>query len=107
MCSELAHKADVLVFDKTGTITQGKPQLVSSYTYGNSGSSLATFGILEASLNNTLWVRSHPCMTENANLDLLEMDNFSSLTGRGLTASYAGKTYLAGNQTLMADEKST
>ena len=42
---------------------------------------------------------------ENANLDLLEMDNFSSLTGRGLTASYAGKTYLAGNQTLMAEEK--
>ena len=26
---------------------------------------------------------------ENANLDVLEMDNFSSLTGRGLTASYA------------------
>ncbi len=42
---------------------------------------------------------------ENANLDVLEMDNFSSLTGRGLTASYAGKTYLAGNQTLMAEEK--
>ena len=42
---------------------------------------------------------------ENANLDLLEMDNFSSLTGRGLTASYAGKTYLAGNQTLMTEEK--
>ena len=42
---------------------------------------------------------------ENANLDVLEIDNFSSLTGRGLTASYAGKTYLAGNQTLMAEEK--
>ena len=29
-----------LVFDKTGTITQGKPQLVSSYTYDNSGATL-------------------------------------------------------------------
>ena len=35
---------------------------------------------------------------------LLEMENFSSLTGRGLTASYAGQVYLAGNQALMEEE---
>lgn len=101
---ELAHKADVLVFDKTGTITQGKPQLVSSYTYGNSGVALQLLASLEAKSEHPLG-QAILVAAENANLDLLEMDNFSSLTGRGLTASYAGKTYLAGNQTLMTEEK--
>ncbi|MDU6912265.1 MAG: heavy metal translocating P-type ATPase, partial [Streptococcus salivarius] len=101
---ELAHKADVLVFDKTGTITQGKPQLVSSYTYGNSRAALQLLASLEAKSEHPLG-QAILVAAENANLDLLEMDNFSSLTGRGLTASYAGKTYLAGNQTLMAEEK--
>ncbi|MBS4823702.1 MAG: heavy metal translocating P-type ATPase, partial [Streptococcus salivarius] len=101
---ELAHKADVLVFDKTGTITQGKPQLVSSYTYDNSGATLQLLASLEAKSEHPLG-QAILVAAENANLDLLEMDNFSSLTGRGLTASYAGKTYLAGNQTLMAEEK--
>ena len=101
---ELAHKADVLVFDKTGTITQGKPQLVSSYTYGNSGVALQLLASLEAKSEHPL-SQAILVAAENANLDVLEMDNFSSLTGRGLTASYAGKTYLAGNQTLMAEEK--
>ena len=102
---ELAHKADVLVFDKTGTITQGKPQLVSSYTYGNSGvAALQLLASLEAKSEHPL-SQAILVAAENANLDVLEMDNFSSLTGRGLTASYAGKTYLAGNQTLMAEEK--
>lgn len=101
---ELAHKADVLVFDKTGTITQGKPQLVSSYTYGNSGVALQLLASLEAKSEHPL-SQAILVAAENANLDVLEMDNFSSLTGRGLTASYAGKTYLAGNQTLMEEEK--
>lgn len=51
---ELAHKADVLVFDKTGTITQGKPQLVSSYTYGNSRAALQLLASLEAKSEHPL-----------------------------------------------------
>mgnify|MGYP000402852155 CR=1 FL=1 len=74
---ELAHKADVLVFDKTGTITQGKPQLVSSYTYGNSRAALQLLASLEAKSEHPLG-QAILVAAENANLDLLEMDNFSS-----------------------------
>ena len=102
---EAVAAAHTIVFDKTGTITQGKPQLVSSYTYGNSGvAALQLLASLEAKSEHPL-SQAILVAAENANLDVLEMDNFSSLTGRGLTASYAGKTYLAGNQTLMAEEK--
>ena len=100
---ELAHQAQVLVFDKTGTITQGKPQLSSSYTYGQTNHALQVLASLEAKSEHPLGQAILDAAKEE-HIDLLEMENFSSLTGRGLTASYAGKVYLAGNQTLMDEE---
>lgn len=100
---ELAHQAQVLVFDKTGTITQGKPQLSSSYTYGQKNHALQLLASLEAKSEHPLGQAILDAAKEE-HIDLLEMKNFSSLTGRGLTANYGGKVYLAGNQTLMDEE---
>jgi len=100
---ELAHQAQVLVFDKTGTITQGKPQLSSSYTYGQTNHALQVLASLEAKSEHPLGQAILDAAKEE-HIDLLEMENFSSLTGRGLTANYGGKVYLAGNQTLMDEE---
>ena len=100
---ELAHQAQVVVFDKTGTITQGKPQLSSSYLYSQTKYALQILASLEAKSEHPLGQAILDAAKE-APVDLLEMENFSSLTGRGLTARYAGKVYLAGNQTLMEEE---
>lgn len=100
---ELAHQAQVMVFDKTGTITQGKPQLSSSYLYSQTKDALQILSSLEAKSEHPLGQAILDAAKE-AHVDLLEMENFSSLTGRGLTARYAGKVYLAGNQTLMEEE---
>lgn len=100
---ELAHQAQVVVFDKTGTITQGKPQLSSSYLYSQTKDALQILASLEAKSEHPLGQAILDAAKE-APVDLLEMENFSSLTGRGLTARYAGKVYLAGNQTLMEEE---
>ena len=100
---ELAHQAQVLVFDKTGTITQGKPQLSSSYTYVQTNHALQVLASLEAKSEHPLGQAILDAAKE-AHVDILEMENFSSLTGRGLTASYAGQVFLAGNQTLMEEE---
>jgi len=100
---ELAHQAQVLVFDKTGTITQGKPQLSSSYTYAQTNHALQILASLEAKSEHPLGQAILDAAKEE-HIDLLEMENFSSLTGRGLTARYGGKVYLAGNQKLMEEE---
>ena len=107
---ELAHQAleeanhvNMVVFDKTGTITQGKPQLSSSYLYSQTKDALQILASLEAKSEHPLGQAILDAAKE-APVDLLEMENFSSLTGRGLTARYAGKVYLAGNQTLMEEE---
>ena len=100
---ELAHKADVLVFDKTGTITQGKPVLVSSFTYGQGSQALQVLASLEAKSEHPLGQAIVAAAKEQA-LPLLEVEDFTSLTGRGLSARYGGNSYLAGNQTLMQEQ---
>ena len=80
---ELAHKADVLVFDKTGTITQGKPQLVSSYTYGNSGVALQLLASLEAKSEHPL---SQETLMAEEKVDLTSAQaDFQNLTADGET----------------------
>ena len=82
---------------------QGKPQLSSSYLYSQTKAALQILASLEAKSEHPLGQAILDAAKE-APVDLLEMENFSSLTGRGLTARYAGKVYLAGNQTLMEEE---
>ena len=69
---ELAHQAQVLVFDKTGTITQGKPQLSSSYTYGQAGNSLQVLASLEAKSEHPLGQAILDAAKEEQ-VDILEM----------------------------------
>ncbi len=67
---ELAHKTDVLVFDKTGTITQGKTSASLAILYGTA-EQLCNFWVsLEAKSEHPLG-QAILVAAENANLDLL------------------------------------
>ncbi|MGT2960697.1 heavy metal translocating P-type ATPase [Streptococcus caballi] len=102
---ENAHHIDTIVFDKTGTITQGKPEVVDVFTYaGDAGELLARVASVEK-------LSEHPlsqAIVEKAaadGLDLQVVTNFTSLTGRGLQADLAGQTLYIGNRKLMQDQK--
>lgn len=102
---ENAHHIDTIVFDKTGTITQGKPEVVDVFTYaGDAGEFLAWVASVEK-------LSEHPlsqAIVEKAaadGLDLQVVTNFTSLTGRGLQADLAGQTLYIGNRKLMQDQK--
>ncbi|MDR2360220.1 MAG: heavy metal translocating P-type ATPase [Oscillospiraceae bacterium] len=102
---ETAHKIDTIVFDKTGTITEGKPTVTDIITV--EGISADELLQITASAESG---SEHPlgqAITANARdkgLEQIDADSFNSLTGLGIEAIIKGQTILAGNRKLM-DER--
>ncbi len=102
---ETAHKVNTIVFDKTGTITEGKPTVTDVLTTG--GLAEEELLLLTASAEKG---SEHPLGqaivqgAQDKGLELLKVEGFSSITGRGIEATIGGQTVLAGNRKLM-DER--
>lgn len=99
---ETMEKIDVLVVDKTGTLTEGKPKLVAiEVQEGFDKDKLLT---LIASLERA---SEHPLAeaivrgAEEQGLKLLKTDNFESLTGQGVTGIVNGHIVALGNKKLL------
>lgn len=102
---ETAHKINTIVFDKTGTITEGKPTVTDVLTAG----SLSADNLLQMTASaekNSEHPLGQAIVTgaQEKGLELLKVDNFNSITGRGIEAVLNGQTVLAGNRKLM-DER--
>ncbi len=114
---EKLHLVDVVVVDKTGTITRGKPELISIQNFstgkGQTLSISERFDLEEpnkklisilASLENR---SEHPiahavsAYAKAENIELLAVDNFQAIKGQGLNGIIAGVEYFAGNLKLM------
>jgi Cu+-exporting ATPase len=99
---ETAHKVDTVVFDKTGTITEGSPRLTDWVSRG--ADSGETFLRLIASAEQG---SEHPlgqAILDEArarNLPLYELADFRAIAGQGIQAKVDGKDILIGNRTLM------
>ncbi|XSG85065.1 MAG: copper-transporting P-type ATPase [Methylohalobius sp. ZOD2] len=101
---ETMEIVDTVVVDKTGTLTEGRPKLVSVEASGIDEDRLLT---LVASLER---VSEHPLAAaivrgaEKRGMKLLSADDFNSITGRGVTGRVDGHRVALGNQKLMAKE---
>jgi len=93
---------DVLVIDKTGTITEGKPRLNAIYTNENISEDECL--ILAASLEKQ---SEHPLAqaivdeANQRNLELMKTEAFNSITGKGVRAEVQESSILLGNEALM------
>ncbi|NUQ73891.1 MAG: heavy metal translocating P-type ATPase [Polyangiaceae bacterium] len=101
---EAFEKVDTLVVDKTGTLTEGKPRLVSVSTIGD----LPVNEIL--GLAASLEVGSeHPLASaivagaKERGLSLDEAEGFRSITGKGVTGRVRGRPVALGNQKLFEE----
>ena len=98
------HQANVLVVDKTGTITKGKPEFLSLENY-SSKTDLEIISIL-ASLEKK---SEHPiaqAIIDHAieeNIAVLVADRFEIIKGRGLKGVIDGVEYFAGSVRYMND----
>ncbi|MCF6342226.1 MAG: copper-translocating P-type ATPase [Bacteroidales bacterium] len=101
---EEMNKVNTLIIDKTGTITEGKPSLKNVKSFG----ALPDEEILRlaASIDAN---SEHPLAdaivkgAKEKNIELLKLNNFESVTGKGVQALFDGKKIGLGNQKLVAD----
>lgn len=101
---EVLQKVDTIVFDKTGTITQGKPQVTDMTVF----SSVTEEEVLQLAASAEQY-SEHPLAqallksAEDAGLSLLPSQDFQALSGRGLSVKIAEQTILLGNEKLMKE----
>jgi Cu+-exporting ATPase len=100
---ETMEKVDVLVVDKTGTLTEGKPRLVSVVTEGiREAEVLAVAAGLERGSEHPLGTAILAGTTERG-VPPAEIRDFRSLTGRGVIGTMAGKRIALGNSRLLQE----
>ncbi len=104
---ELMGKTKIIVLDKTGTLTKGKPavtDIVSAPSF-----QLTTNNILElaASVERN---SEHPLAqaivrkAKEENIELLKTENFKAIFGKGVEAKINGSRVLVGKRLLMEEE---
>ena len=98
---EIAKKINTVVLDKTGTITEGKPVVTDVFWLDSKDDTAPVFAALEKASEHPL-AQSVVCYFDD--LDGIVINDFESLTGRGVKGNVNGRTYYAGNQKLL-DEK--
>jgi Cu+-exporting ATPase len=101
---ETAHKLTTIVLDKTGTITNGKPELTDIVpASGMTESRLLQFAAaVERSSEHPL-AEAIVRAAQSRELPLPEAMQFRSLTGRGLQATVESRAVLIGNARLMTE----
>jgi P-type Cu2+ transporter len=97
---ELAKKVNAVVLDKTGTITQGKPQVTGiKWLHDNETGKDILFSIEKQS--------EHPLADAVVNylkdVKRVTFTSFESITGKGVKAIHNNETYFAGNKKLLVE----
>jgi Cu+-exporting ATPase len=101
---EVLRTVDILVVDKTGTLTEGRPALVSVVPIEDIDE--RTLLQLAASLERG---SEHPLAAaivrgaDERDVPVGQADDFESVTGKGVTGRVSGRSVALGNQALMTD----
>ncbi len=92
---EETGKAQIVVLDKTGTITSGNPEVTD--LYGENPSELLKIAYALESKSEHPLGKAIVRYSEEKNLPKEELEHFRILPGNGLTGTLAGKTVFGGN----------
>ena len=101
---ETVHKINTIVFDKTGTITEGNPTVTDVLTVEGIEPDKLLQITASAEKNS-----EHPLgqaivkNAEDRELGLIKVHHFDSITGQGIEAQIGSQIILAGNRKLMME----
>ncbi len=101
---ETAHKINTVILDKTGTITEGKPEVTDIVP----AAGITKEKLLQIAASGEKG-SEHPLgeaivrAAERDNLEFLKVDNFTAIPGHGIKVIIDGQPTLIGNRKLMED----
>ncbi|HMU99147.1 MAG TPA: heavy metal translocating P-type ATPase [Chitinophagales bacterium] len=95
---ETAKKINAVVLDKTGTITEGKPQVSDILWLANNNSKQAILFSIEKKSEHPLADAVVKYFKDENAVEILDFEN---IVGEGVKAIFENETYLVGNQRLL------
>ena len=99
---ELLHNIDTVVFDKTGTITEGKPEVTDIISYIDENELLKIAGSLEQNSEHPL-AEAIMNKLKDKNIDVYKIEGFNSTSGRGIEGKINTIRYIGGNLSFMEE----
>jgi Cu+-exporting ATPase len=97
-----ACEIDTIVFDKTGTLTKGEPELTDVIVLQSTKDEILSLAAsVEKKSEHAL---AGAIVNAAKNLELKELQDFSSITGKGVMAKIDEKQILLGNLALMKEK---
>ncbi len=101
---ETAYKVDTLVLDKTGTITEGRPEVTALFwTDEKKAPHLQKILLAIESQSEHPVAEAIVRYLRELNTENTEVEHFQSLTGLGARAEFEGREYFVGNERLLHD----
>ena len=100
---EVTHQIDTIVFDKTGTITEGKPVVTDIITTTISEEELLSIAASSEKGSEHPLGEAIVKGAEERSIELKEISNFKAIPGHGIQVEIEGKVILLGNKKLMTE----
>jgi len=97
---EQTHKIDTVVLDKTGTVTNGKPELTDVIAVGDETEFLRLVGAAELQSEHPL-AEAIVAGIQQKNIRIAAAESFEAIPGYGVEAVAQGKRLLVGTRRLM------
>ena len=100
---ENLHKVDTILLDKTGTITEGKPQVTDILTDLDEKEFIKLASSMEIKSEHPLSNAINE-FAKDKNIQNIEVSDFESISGKGIKAKYNNEIYYGGNISLMKEK---
>lgn len=101
---ELAKKVNAIVLDKTGTITEGRPQVTGIQWLNDDDTTKDILLSIEKQSEHPL---AEAVVKQLEGVATLMLSKFDSITGKGAKADHNSETYFVGNKKLLAENNIT
>ena len=103
---ETAHKLDTIVFDKTGTITKGEPEVTDLITaQGFSEDEVLKYAASAEKSSEHPLAEAVIKAAQKREVNLIDVSHFNAIEGQGIEAEFEDRKVLLGNESLMKARK--